>query len=649
MKRSRQKYAVALGLVLAVCGSAMAEEKTAQLGEVVVTATRDEVPIEQVGSSISVITAKEIEQQQKRTVADALRMVPGLDVVTSGGPGQTSSVFMRGANSNHTLILIDGVEMSDPSSPGGGYDLANLTTENIKKIEVLRGAQSTLYGSKAIGGVISITTKQGEGKLTGFVSAEGGSFYTAREIASISGGTNLLHYALTASRIDTDGISSAAARYGNVLNNGYQNSTISTRLGITPNKDTEIDMILRYTRAKASIDNGGGAGQDDPNNFLKTDELQFRTQGALSLFKDLWEQKLGVSFHDLTRTNDNDRDAAHFYDFLRSEYHGQSVKFDWQHTLHLHETNTVVLGAETTEENAKSRYYSEYFDTFSGSVASYNNTWNERFARTTGVYLQDQVSLWDAWFSTLGVRMDDHSQFGTETTYRFTTAYMLKQSGTKFKGSYGTGFKAPSLFQLYSQYGDPSLKAEKSSGWDVGFEQSLTGLQMSIGATYFHNDFDQLIDGYTDPVTYAYTYKNIAKAESEGVELTASYQPLDELMFHAAYTYTQTKDKTTGQELTRRPKNKLSGDINYRFLGKGNLNLGFVYVGTRADDDYSTWPATRVKLKDYLLVNLAGSYDITKNLQLFGRVDNLFDRQYEEVAGYGTPGIGAYGGVKVSF
>jgi vitamin B12 transporter len=613
------------------------------------------VPIEQVGSSITVVTAKEIEQQQKRTVADALRMVPGLDLVTSGGPGQTSSVFMRGANSNHTLILIDGVEMSDPSSTGGGYDLANLTTDNIKQIEVLRGPQSTLYGSKAIGGVISITTKQGEGKPTGFVSAEGGSFYTARETAAISGGTNLIHYTLTASRIDTDGISSAAARYGNVLNNGYQNSSIATRFGITPNKNSEIEMSLRYTRAKASIDNGGGAGQDDPNNFLKTDELQFRTQGTLSLFKDLWEQKLGVSFHDLTRTNDNDRDASHPYDFLRSEYHGQSVKVDWQNTLRLHETNTVVLGVETTEENAKSRYYSEYFDTFFSTVASSSSIWDEKFARTNGSYLQDQISLWDTWFSTLGVRVDDHSQFGTEATYRFTTAYLLRQTNTKLKGSYGTGFKAPSLFQLYAAggfvQGNSSLLPEKSTGWDIGIEQFLAGNQLNVGATYFHNDFEQLIEGYTVPVTFVYTYRNIAKAESEGVELTASYQPLAELAFHATYTYTLAKDKSTGAELIRRPKHKISGDVNYHFLDKGNINLGFVYVGTRNDlaFDPVTYTSQTVKLKDYLLVNLAGSYDITKNLQLFGRVDNLFDRQYEEVAGYGTPGIGAYGGVKVSF
>lgn len=641
MKRSRQKYAVALGLVLAVCGSALAEEKTAQLGEVVVTATRDEVPIEQVGSSITVVTAKEIEQQQKRTVADALRMVPGLDVVRSGATGGSTSIFMRGADARHTLVLINGVEVNDPSTTGGEYNFAHLSVDNIERIEILRGPQSTLYGSQAMGGVINIITKHGEGKPTGFVSAEGGSFYTARESAGISGGSDLLQYALAASRLDTGGISSAGARYGNTENDGYQNSAVAGRLGITPTKNSEIDLSLRYTRSKTAADNGGGVGKDDPNRFIKTDELQFRTQGWLSLFNNLWEQKLGVSLNDLTRSDDNDRDAAHPNAFQRSEYHGQTVKLDWQHTIQLHKTNTLIVGAETKEENAKSYFFSQ----------STNNVWKENFARTTGIYIQDQVNLWDAWFSTLGVRVDDHSQFGTEATYRFTSAYLVNQTGTKFKGSYGTGFKAPSLFQLYDPAnGNSGLMPEKSAGWDLGVEQSLFEKQLIIGATYFHNDFDQLIDWQlVDPILFTGKYSNILQAETEGFELTISYKPSKQIAMNAAYTYTESKDKSTGMQLLRRPKNKVTFDANYNFQNKVNASIGVIYVGTRADDDYSTYPATRTKMKDYVLVNLAASYDVTKNLQVFGRIDNLFNRQYEEAIGFGATGIGAYGGVKVSF
>lgn len=647
MKRSRQRYAVVLGLVLAVSGSAMAEEKTAQLGEMVVTATRDEVPMEQVGSSITVITAKQIEQQQKQTVADALRTVPGLDVVRSGGVGQNSSIFMRGADSRHTLILIDGVELNDPSTTGGEYNFGFLTTDNIERIEVLRGPQSTLYGSQAMGGVINIITKRGAGQLNGFVSAEGGSLYTAKESAGVSGSTDLFNYALTLSRLDSSGVSAAASRAGNSEADGYQNTTVAARLGITPTRNSDIDLSLRYTRSRNGADNGGGAGADDPNRVMRNEELQFRTQGTLLLFADLWEQKLGVSLNDLTRSDDNDRDAAHPLDFQRSEYQGQTVKFDWQHTLRLHKTNTLIVGAETKEEKAKSTYYSE------GIWGPYTSNWDEKFARTTGVYLQDQLNLWDSWFSTAGVRVDHHSQFGTEATYRFTTAYLIKQTDTKLKGSYGTGFKAPSLYQLYDPAnGNVNLKPEKSTGWDVGVEQTLLNRQIQLGATYFRNDFEQLIDWeLVDPIWFTGMYKNVAKASSEGVELTASYQPFDSLVVRTGYTYTLARNKQTGAELLRRPKHKLSGDINYRFMGKGNLNLGLVYVGTRDDLTFNpiTYAQQTVTLKDYLVVNLAASYDVAKYLQLFGRIDNLLDRQYEEVLGYGTPGIGAYAGVKVSF
>jgi len=645
MKRSRTTCAVVVGLVLATSGAALAEEQTANLGEIVVTATRDELPIEQVGSSITVVTAKEIEQQQKQTVADALRMVPGLDVVRSGGAGQTVSIFMRGGDSRHTLVLIDGVELNDPSTTGGEYYFGFLTTDNIERIEVLRGPQSTLYGSHAIGGVINIITKRGSGRPTGFVSAEGGSLSTAKESAGISGGTDLINYSLTLSRLDSSGISAAASRAGNSEADGYQNTAVAARLGIAPSQNSDIDISLRYTRSRNEADNGGGAGADDPNRVMRNEELQLRTQGTLLLLDDRWEQKLGVSLNDLTRSDDNDRDAAHPLDFQRSKYQGQTLKFDWQHILRLHTTNTLLIGAETKEEKAQSRLYLE------SSFGPYASTWDEQSARTNGIYLQDQLNLWDSWFSTAGVRVDDHDRFGSKVTYRLTTAYLFKQTDTRLKGSYGTGFKAPSLYQLYDPAnGNVNLKPEKSTGWDVGIEQLLLERQIILGATYFRNEYKQLIDWeLVDPIWFTGMYKNVAKASSEGVELTASYQPTDSVALRAAYTYNLARDTQTGAALLRRPKHKLTADINYRFWGKGNLNLGLVCVGRRTDDDFSSWPATTVTLKGYTLVNLAASYDVTKNLQLFGRVDNLLDREYEEVLGYGTPGIGAYAGVKVSF
>jgi len=641
MKRSMLKCGMVSGLVMAFCAPAGAEEKIAKLEEVVVTANRLETATREVGSSITVITAQQIEQRQQTLLLDVLRSVPSIDVVQNGGPGSATSVFMRGANSEHTLVLLDGIELNDPSAPGGGYDFANLPTDNIERVEILRGPQSTLYGSRAMGGVINIITKRGKGKPTGFLSAQGGSFNTAAEKAGISGGTDLYNYSLGLSRFDTSGFSAAGKRQGNTENDGYQNTSVNTRLGIMPASNLSVDFIVNYLKNRADLDNNGGFGGDDPNYIQKTEQISFRSQADLALFDNLWEQRLGVSFNDLSRDVNNGTDSAHPSDLSRASYHGQSVTVDWQHTLHLHETNSLTLGIERKEENAKSDYYSE-----SAAWGPYSSPWDEHSAHTTGYYLQDQVRLWDAWFTTLGVRLDDHSRFGSKATYRFTSAYTAKQTDTTFKGSYGTAFKAPSLYQLYAPtYGDENLNPEKSTGWDLGVEQSLFGGKLTMGATYFYNDFEDLIN-YDSNLS---KYGNISKATTQGVELTASLRPIDELTLRAGYTYTRTEDKATGLELLRRPKNKISFDGNYRFLKNANLNLGLVYVGTRTDDDYSTSPATTVKLKNYLLVNLAASYDITRNLQIFGRVDNLLDRSYEEVLGYGTAGISAYGGVKVSF
>jgi vitamin B12 transporter len=218
------------------------------------------------------------------------------------------------------------------------------------------------------------------------------------------------------------------------------------------------------------------------------------------------------------------------------------------------------------------------------------------------------------------------------------------------KGTFGTGFKAPTLYQLFSPplWGDPvgnkDLKPEKSKGWDFGIEQELLKNKVALGATYFRNDFKDLIQ-----YEMGQGYINIAKAKTEGVELFLSVKPVDDLTVRVNYTYTDTEDKTTGETLIRRPKNKIGLDLNYHFLNKGNVNIGVIYVGKRDDKDFSISPPRRVKLDQYTLVNLAASYDISKNFQLFGRVENLLDKDYEEVKGYGTPGLSIFGGIKLSF
>jgi vitamin B12 transporter len=639
MKRLISIFSSAFLVLFPFC--LLAQEKEITLEEVVVTATRVETPIEEIASSITVISSKDIERKKKSTVLELLRDVPGLDVVQSGGPGHLTDIFIRGSKSEHTLVMIDGVEVNDPISPGRSYDFAHLTVDNIERIEIIRGPQSTLYGSDAMGGVINIITKKGEGKPKVFVSAEGGSFTTFREATGISGADKWINYSLGISRFDTDGISAASKKKGNYERDEYENTSLSTRLGFTPLENLNVDFILHYINAESEIDNSGGVGGDDPNNVQKSKQFFFKTQTGLSLFDHIWDQKLGFAVNQHDRDTKNKKDPQHPLDFEKGSYDGQFLKFDWQHVFQLHKTNSLVGGFEYEKEEGKSRYYSE---SASGPSSS---TFPRKTADIKGYYIQDQVKLWDRFFGTVGVRIDDHSRFGTETTYRIAPAYLVKETGTKIKGTFGTGFKAPSLYQLFAPatlwgpIGNKDLKPEKSEGWDFGVEQDLLEKKVVLGATYFRNNFEDLID-----FDFAEGYINIGRAKTEGMEVSGSIKPFDDLTVGINYTYTDTEDKRTGRDLLRRAKNKLNFDLNYHFLKRGNVNLGVIYVGER--DDWKPYPV-RGRIGGYTLVNLAASYNITKNLQAFGRVDNLFDKDYEEVSGYGTPGLSFFGGLKFSF
>jgi len=615
------------------------QPKEKDLEEVVVTATRIETPSWEVASSITLITAEEIKQQQKITVLEVLRDVVGLDVVQTGGPGKLTPIFIRGAASEHTLVLIDGVEANDPISPARSFDFAYLTVDNIERIEVLRGPQSTLYGSDAIGGVVSIITKKGKGKPSFFISGEGGSFSTFTEKAGVNGGNEWMSYSFSISRIDTDGISAASGELGNTEEDGFENTEISARLGLVPTKSTGVDFFLRSINGEIDIDNAGGVGGDDPNNIQETEQLFFRAQVWLALLDGLWEPKLGFSLTDHHRTNDDDPDADHPDDLVRSFFDGQILKFDWQNNLYFHKTSIVILGLEIEEEKGKSEFRSE------SAFGPFESIFEEETARTIGFYLQDQIRLWDSFFATAGVRIDDHERFGTQVTYRIAPAYRFNQTGTFIKGTVGTGFKAPSLFQFFSDFGDQNLNPEESTGFDVGIEQDLQEKRLTLGATYFFNDFENLItfDSHTSK------FQNITAAESMGIELSATIRPIGGLSVRAGYTYTDTENKTSGEDLLQRPKNKFRLDTNYQFLEKGNVNLGFIFVGERDDFDFNAFPVTRVRLHGYLLVNLAAYYDITKNFRVFGRVDNLFDEDYEEVLGFDTPGVSGFAGVEMSF
>lgn len=589
--------------------------------DTVLTPTRTEALAGQIGSSYTVITGEQIAQSQKTNVADVLRGTPGLDVVQQGPTGGVTSVFLRGANSNQTKVLIDGIPVNDPSNASRMFDFSQLSVDNIERIEVLRGPQSTLYGSDAIGGVVNIITKRGEGPLSVRAELMGGSFGTAREAVNASGGTRDYYYSFGASYYQTDGISSADARFGNTERDGDRRSNFSGRFGWTPSENFDVDYVFRYVDQDAELDDTSfDPARPTVDNLvrqLRTNAFFNRVQARAMVLDGFWEQKVGFNLTDYDRL---DTDPGFYSD---PRFSGQARQFDYQSNFFLGERNTLTLGTDYLHEDARST-----------SVAN-----RQQF--NTGIYIDDQIRLTDRWSATAGARWDDHSAAGRANTYRLTTLYRLP-TGTGFHGSMGTGFRAPALAENYFPGGNPDLRPEHSKGWDCGVEQILLGGRFVIDATYFRNDFIDLIQ-YYEVEPYVWRLENVGRAFSSGLELTTRYQLNDVTTLAANYTYTFTEDLATGLPLARRPRHKASVSVNRRlWCDQANLYVQLLYVGPRLDSPYSA-----IDLGEYYLVNLATTYDVSPCCQLFARIDNVLDQNYEEAYGYGTPGIAFYGGTSM--
>ena len=579
--------------------------------DIVISATRNPTPAREVASSITVIDREEIEQKRLPTVADYLREVPGVSVASNGGPGQTTRVFLRGADSDHTLVLVDGVAVNDPSDVGDAYDFAYLTPDNIERIEVLRGPQSTLYGSSAIGGVISITTRQGEGKpgVQGF--AEGGSYDTYKAGIGSSGATDRFNYSVEGTRFRTGGFPTFDHFLGGQGSDPVADDTLSGRASAKLADNLSVNVAGRYTNGVANYDDFGA----NADNKTADHQWSGRASGDLALFDGVWKQELGVSDMRNLRNTINDG--------FVTEYDGSRQKADWVNNVKLAPNNTGTLGFELQRES------------FDGTGSP------ETSMDTRSAFAQDQLSFGDAFFATVGGRVDNFSTFGTTATYRVAPAYFIKDTGTKLKASYGTGFKAPSLFQLNAPiYGNARLQPEKSRGWDAGFEQSFWGDRLSFGSTYFRNDIRDLID--FDFATFRYL--NVGRAQTHGLENFILLRPWTDTMLRADYTYLRTEDEATHSELLRRPQNTLNLTLDQRFLeGKGDAQFIVRSVSGREDIDFNFSPTI---VKPYTTLNVNASYQLVPEARIYGRIDNLLDKRYEEIYGYGQPGLTFMVGVK---
>jgi vitamin B12 transporter len=605
--------------------------------QLVVSPTGIVTPTSQLASSVTVITAQDIQTQQYRTAPDALNTVPGLNVVQTGGPGGQTSVFIRGTNSNHTKVLIDGIDVSDPSNPNGSFDYAHLLTADIQQFEILRGPQSGLYGSDAIGGVVSIITKKGDGPPRATASIETGSFGTFNQTIGLSGSQNNFNYAFDVAHFHASDIPVTPLRLlppGQQANgNNYDNMTYSAKFGVDLNEYWTLNTVARYTDATLHFTGDNfNTFPSTPNAEQSTHAVQqifAREEAVLSLFDGRVKNYFGVNYAN-SRTSDiapGDSSAT-----IST---GERIKYDWRAVTQLAAGQNLVVGAEQQTET---------MDTTGFSAQNGNK----------GVFVELQNQLADRVFLVSNFRDDFNDRFGEHSTYRIAPAVILPVTETKLKASYGTGFKAPTLSELFQSspdfnfFANPNLKPEESTGYDAGFEQPLFRERVLFGSTYFHNNITNLIDSgtSTDPFGHVFfTEINVGLATTEGTENFVSAKITDRLVLRADYTFTRAVDANTGIQLLRRPKEKWSTTATWNPIDPLTLSATVLHVSSFLDVSRDG-SETNLYAPGYTTVNVKGDYAVNDQVKVFGRIDNLFNLHYQNPTGFLEPGLGVFGGVR---
>jgi len=602
---------------------------------IIVTANRTATPIDQVGLSVSVISDADLKRLQSVSITDALRTVPGLSSARNGGHGTVSSVFVRGAESSHTVSLIDGVKINDPSTPGGGFDFGRLLAGNITRIEVVRGSQSVLWGSQAIGGVVNLITKQPKGESAGNLSAEYGYRDTAELVGNgsvqfgpvvLSGGA--LYYR-------TDGISAFSEQRGGTERDGLKQYGANANINVSLSDTLSLDARAWYSRS--NLDTDGGFPLGDNSSYNRTREIVGYAGLNWAVFDGRLKHRAAYTITD-TKRRDYDPDALPQKQF---DGLGRNERVEYQGIFEMSERWNIVFGAE--REWSRYRSSSDY-----GFGASAENG----KARLTSLYGQLNAMPVAGLSAALGVRHDDHDSFGGHTTFAANAAYTPNDGNSIIRASYGEGFKAPSLYQLHSQYGNLALKPESAKSWDIGFVQKALDGAVEVGATWFHRKTSNLIDfvtcaGFGDPsplCDFAFDgfYNNVARAKAKGVEAELKLRPVDALTARFNYSYVKSRDVDAGRDLARRPRHKAYASVDYDWPFGLSTGASITHVGDSFDSPFSM-----ARNKDYVLTDIRASYPVTERIELYGRVENLFDSDYETAGNYGSLGRAGYVGIRV--
>jgi vitamin B12 transporter len=606
--------AVAMGTSLVAVAQETPQEDT-RLDTIIVDGSRLDQTLTEIGSSVSVITSEDMDELGVDFALDAVATAPGVTINQNGAFGGSASVRIRGASSDQTLVLIDGVPVSDPTGTGGGYNFAYLDTDNIERIEVLKGPQSTLWGSDAIGGVVSITTKRPTEGFSGSVFGEYGSFNTVRGGAAISNANDAGDFRIAATGLTTDGISKADEDNGNTEDDAYDSQTIAARGGLNLPGSVRLESSLLWSDAESEYDSYSASAQGnvaDGDEVTNSETLSGNITLKAPLFDGLLDNLVQVGYSDIERENRSNGVQSYYTE-------GDRALFRYQGTLNINESNKLAFGAEREETSANSDQ---------SSIDS--------------LFALYEFKPVDDLTLTGGLRMDDHETFGSETTGRVAAAWTATDQ-LVVRASWAQGFKAPSIFQStyicsFCGLTEPNrnLKPETSEAYDIGVEWHSADQRLMLGATLFDQETENLID-----FSFTAGYDNIAFVESQGVELVGAYTFTSWLNVSANYTYIDAEDGD-GNELARLPETSANVTVSFDPEGPFSGAVLVRYNGEEANTNGT-------ELDSWTRLDLTGSYDLNDKVELYGRIENVFDEDYQQILGYGTPGISGSLGLRLRF
>ncbi|MEM9500686.1 MAG: TonB-dependent receptor [Pseudomonadota bacterium] len=596
--------------------------------DIVVTANRTSRALSQVGESVTVVGEEEIINRQSTEVLDILRTVPGVTFTRNGGLGTNAGVSIRGAQSDQTLVLIDGIRINDPASPGGGFNFGPLLTGNISRIEVVRGSQSVLYGSQAIGGVVNLLTREPTEELDVFARAEYGERDTAELIGNVSGRIGPVAASFGATYARTDGISAFSEARGGIEPDGFESLGFNGKVDVALADNISLDLRGFYADGDTDID---GFARDANIVSSRQDFVGYAGLNA-SFLNGRFRNRLGFGYTNIDRRNfDLDADSETF------DANGENRRYEYQGVLDTGDLAEIVFGAEREESEFRSSSF--------GASPSFADVW------INSVYGQVNLTPVEGLSLTGGLRYDDHETFGSATTFAASGAYSPNDGDTVIRASYGEGFKAPALFQLFSEFGNPDLDPEESESWDVGVTHTFLDGRAQVGVTYFEREgtneivFLSCVDSLLPPCLVEDppfgTYDNIALTQADGWEFGVALQPIDGFDVSINYSIIDAFDETTGNRLPRRAEETVSLVADYRMENGLGIGTTILVVGDSFDNASNSRP-----LDGYFVADLRISYGITENLELFGRVENVTDEEYETVFRFGQPGRAVFGGVR---